>query len=480
MKKYIMSLLITILLVCLLVGCGGNNNSSKPNGNGDKKWQGEELFISARKAGYGQWLDDYATLFEDETGCEVNIVWDPNMNQTVRNIFNSSQYVLSDLYFGGVSDLWYKWAKDGLLYDIDGFDDLLQDEYKDLGTYNNKRYTLSAIASPLGFVYNQDLLDKIESNGAYVKGVFPETFEGLMDLCEAVNNSGLKVGNNDVKPMSWGGKVNELNEIFRVFWAQGNGGQDYTDYTNERGDVPTERLFKNNKSLINALTAMCELIASDGSYSVNSVKGCLELDNIDQQKKFLNGESVFCMTGGWFEVEMKDYITDESPKYCFANIPLYDTEETVRTALINIPVEVFFVPKKAINPDIAVDFLKFVFSKENATSIHKKLGSPLTIKYEFTEDDYNALSSDFAKQVTDVVKNCKPVLKFANNPMCMVGGVMGTILDSKGNTIDDIFSVKMMKKQSGYTINDIATIVENNYIGYKLQWNDKLKAAGLK
>lgn len=480
MKKFIACGLIAVLSICFLGGCGGGNNSPTSDVGSGKKWQGEELFISASKAGYGQWLDDYATLFEDETGCEVSIVWDPNMNATVRNIFNSSQYVLSDLYFGGVSDLWYQWAKDGLLYEIDGFDGLLQDEYKELGIYDNKRYTLSTIASPLGFVYNQDLLDKIDSNGAYTKGEFPETFEGLMDLCEAVNASNLKIGNNDVKPMSWGGKVSELNEIFRVFWAQGNGGQDYTDYTNERGDVPTERLFKDNKSLTNALTAMCELIASDGSYSTNSIKGCLELDNIDQQKKFLNGESVFCMTGGWFEVEMKDYITKDSPKYSFANIPLYDTEETVRTALINIPTEVFFVPKKSENPDIAVDFLQFVFTTENATSIHKKLGSPLTLKYEFTDADYNALLSDFARQVTNVVKNCKPVIKFANNPMCMAGGVMGTILDSRGNTLDDIFSVKMMKKQSGYTISDIATIVENNYIGYKLQWNDKLKAAGLK
>lgn len=478
-KKFTTMVLSAILAVTTLGGCGGNGGATSSAAGGDKSHSGETLFIDARLAGFGEWLNDYIAEFEDETGCTVEIYWNPTENESIRNIFNSTDYVLSDLYFGVVTDLWYTWAQKGKLYEISGFDDLLQDAYAEHGVYNGKRYVFNPVASPLGFVYNRDYINQLPSNGAFKQGEFPETFEGLMDLCEVINQSSLSVGNTKVKPFSWGGKVGELDELFRVFWAQGNGGKDWVAYTNDDGETPTESLYKNNKSLKNALTAMSRLIDSDGSYSKNSVEGCGEKTNIQQQQDFLNGKSVFCMTGGWFETEMKNYIREDSAKYAFANVPLYDESETVRTSLINIPTEAFIIPKDAENPELALEFLQFVFSVENAVSVHTELGTPLTLKYDFTESDMNGLKSDFARQVTNVVRNTVPVTKYSNSPMCMTGGVSGGILDAFGNSLGNLFGEKMMKNQSGYTLNDIDSIVSNNWLGYQKTWSSKLGTAGL-
>lgn len=475
MKKTVCILLGLIFAVLTFSACT-RSPGGITGGSGDGNYEGRTLLISMRLSGYDTWLDDYAIAFEDETGCDVQINWNPSLNSEVRSIFLSDSYILDDLYFATTSDLWYDWAKDGLLYPISGLEDRIADDVASYGIYEGERYMLAPFMPPTGFVYNQEYLDVIPSNGEYVQGEFPETWQGLLDLCDKINELGT-INGRAVKPMSWGGTVDDLDRMFRGLWAQGNGGQDWYNYLGQQGTTP-DRDTLINDSIKNALTAMCKLINSDGEYSRNSILGCGEKNNIQQQQNFLNGDCVFCPSGGWFETEMKDSITSDTFEYGFANLPQVDTTQTVRTAFIDIPAEVFFIPAKAEEKELALEFLKFVFTEENCVSLHKSLGTPMSFKYTFTENDMAKLN-DFSRTVTEIVLNNQVVMKGSNNIMYLTGGVMGALYNAKGDMLQ-MFTDKMLTNQSGYTINDIDKILENNYQGYCALWDSKLRAAGLK
>ncbi len=475
MKKKILAVVASLMAAsCALTACGGTGGNSSNSGSagGDKIYAGEELFISMRLSGYGKWLDDYVEMFEDETGCKVTVNWNDNLEAEARNIFLSDSYVLDDLYFAGVTDQWQKWAKEGKLLEITGFDDILREEVKGLGMYNEKRYTLNIIMPAMGIVYNQEYLNAIPSSGEYTQGEFPETFQGLLDLCDKINEMG-KINGTEVKPMSWGGRVEDLFDMYKMLWAQGNGGEDYTNYVNQQGETPNEEYFK-SKSIKNALEAMVKLIDSKDGYSTNSIKGCNELTNIQQQQQFLNGKSVFCPTGAWFETEMKESISSDTFEYGFANMPLYDTTETVRTTLINAPTEQFFIPKNAENAELALEFLKFVFTSERGAEIHKALGTPLSIKYEFTEEDKSELSA-FAQDATDLVFDNKIVMRGSSNPMFLYSITNGKFVDKDGN------QVLVFNRIVDGTINltNIDTFMNDNFTGFGLYWNDSRKECGL-
>lgn len=475
MKKVIraFSVGLTCVLFAALAACGGG---SDPGKGGSGKYAGEVLLITARDSGYGKWMADYELAFEEETGCDVHINWSSTANDEVRHMFSSSSYELDDLYFAGAPDLWLEWAKEGYIVPITGLEDRLRAESANYGVYNGKRYTLDPMFSPYGFVYNQDYLDKIPSRGAYTQGVFPETFEGLIDLCDQVNEMG-SIDGKTVKPMSWGGKSQELNNIFNCFWAQGNGGEDFTAYLNECGANPNRSSFINASSK-NAMQAMVRLIDSDGTYSRNSIPACGEKNNKQSEQNFLNGECVFCPSGGWFESEMAASITPDTFEYGFAAVPQIAASEKGSAVMLNVPAESFFIPASSPVPDIAMDFLYFLFSEENCVQLHKDLGTPMAFKYTFTEEDAAELNP-FAQDVTRVIDENNLVLRGSNNLLYLSGGI-GQIYDGGGNSIGlTIFSDKMLKNAAGYRLADVDTILENNYNGYVRFWPNKLKNAGL-
>mgnify|MGYP003304016983 FL=1 len=470
-KKFLASLAMVMALTCSFAACGGGGNNSSNGGTGDKIYDGEELFISMRLAGFGEWLNDYAEEFEEETGCEVTINWNPSLGQEVRSIFMSDSYVLDDLYFAGATDLMLQWQREGRLLELTGFDDMLRDEVKDLGMINGKRYSIDAILPPMGLIYNQEYLDAIPTSGEYTQGQFPETFQGLLDLCDKINEMGT-INGVAVKPMSWGGQVEDLFDMYKLIWSQGNGGVDYENFI-EQQDAPVEAYFK-SQSIKNALEGMLKLLNVENGYSKNSIQGCGEKDNIAQQQNFLNGECVFCPSGSWFKTEMKDSITSDTFEFGFANMPLYDTNETTRTTLINVPTDGFFIPAKAENADIALEFLKFVFKPENCVKIHKDLGTPLAFKYDFTEEDILSMDK-YSQQVTRTVFDNKMVLRGSSNPMFSINVTCGRFMNSKGDQINAFDGLA----NGTYTFSDIDSLMANSYLGFVSEWSQYRKAAGL-
>jgi ABC-type glycerol-3-phosphate transport system substrate-binding protein len=276
-----------------------------------------------------------------------------------------------------------------------------------------------------------------------------------------------------VKPMSWGGKVEDLFDMYKLLWSQGNGGADYTAFINQQGEEPVEEYYK-SQSIKNALEGMVKLLNPKDGYSLNSIKGCGEKDNIAQQQNFLNGECVFCPSGSWFATEMKDSITKDTFEFGFANMPLYNEAETTRTTLINTPTENFFIPKDALNADIAVEFLKFVFTAENCVEIHKAIGTPLAIKYDFTDADIESMDS-FSQQVTNIVFNNKIVMRGSSNPMFLKNVTCGRFVDKDGNQLQAFHKIA----DGTYDMNDLDSLMADSYFGFKVEWNDYRKAAGL-
>ena len=209
-------------------------------------------------------------------------------------------------------------------------------------------------------------------------------------------------------------------------------------------------------------------------YSTNSIKGCGEKDHIAQQQNFLNGECVFCPSGSWFATEMKDSITKDTFEFGFANMPLYNEAETTRTTLINVPTENFFIPKNAENAELAVEFLKFVFTAENCVEIHKELGTPLAIQYDFSDEDMASMDS-FSQQVTNIVFENKIVMRGSSNPMFLKNVTNGRFVDKNGNQLQAFHRIA----DGTYNLSNIASLMADSYLGFKGEWNDYRKAAGL-
>ncbi len=479
MKKSIKFLSVAMgLTSAFLCACGGGGGTESSNGGGsggDKIYADRQLFIEMRLSGYGEWLNDYAVEFEEETGCDVTVVWNPTLNEEVRNIFISDNYVLSDLYFAVNSDLWYNWTKDGKLEPIMDLDERMNKTVASYGVYEGERYVLSPLMPPLGFVYNKEYLAEIPSKGEYTQGQFPETWQGLLDLCDATNEMSNIGGRTDVKPMSWSGQKDSWEDIFKVLWAQGNGGDDWEAYLNQQGETPLESAFKND-SITKALEAIVKLINSDGDYSKNSIDGCGEKDHIQQQQNFLNGDCVFAPTGGWFETEMKDSITKDTFEYGFANYPQVDTTQE-RTAFINIPSEGFYIPAAAEEKEIAQAFLEFLFTEENCKRLHEDLGTPIAFDYDFTAEDVAKLSS-FNQDITNCVMGNDIVLKGSNSIMFGTGACMGGLLSSNGSQVKIIDL--LLKTEKSVALSKVSTYINDNYNGYQVKWNEKLEAAGLK
>ena len=238
--------IIPLVSLLILSGCTGVNNGQHG---------GETLIITMSENGYGRWMEDYAATFERQTGCTVLFNYDSNVNEAMTTLFASSSTEIADIYMADVTDKWYDWAIQGHLAEIKNFDDRVADVITEgnFGIYNGKRYTLNPWLSPFGIVYNQDKLNEVPSNGDYVQGEFPKTMQGLLDLCDAVNNSSLKAPNGKkLKPLVYGGNKDELSMIFKCLWAQKDNGSEYTAYLNQNGLVPDQNCFIND-ALLNSL-----------------------------------------------------------------------------------------------------------------------------------------------------------------------------------------------------------------------------------
>ena len=411
MKK-ILSLVLAVALLLGLTACGKNNKESSESSGGGAKG-GDDVYVSVIGRGYGsEWMSELAESYERETGIKVYVNDDPNLMSSLTQKMEINRN-LDDLYFTWNNE-WVTWALQDKMEDltsmfsekVDGVsinDRLRDDDMRALGSYEGSKYCAPLPYSPTGFVYNKDYLDIIPSKGEYVKGTFPDTWQGLLDLCDSINEmDNLLKNGTKVKPFAYGGSVNDFNHIFKPLWGSVDptGFKNYWNYDNLAG--PSKSVWV-NEGVATTLDLIYDLFnpkkdAKGVGYADNCVAGVTGMTNLEAQQNFLNGYCVFCVTGGWFENEMKGSIDENTFEYHFAPIPKVNGNE--KTAVgINLPGEYFFVPSAAVNASGAKDFLRYIYREENLIKIQNYLQIPLVFDLDMDKINLTEWGMDCAQAI---------------------------------------------------------------------------------
>lgn len=448
MKKIIV-LIMSALLIFSLTACGGSKRNS------------EEVFVTIGESGLGStWITHLAEEFEKKEGIKVNVYVDPQSDSSlVENIKLGKN--LDDLYMSSNTFDWMRWANNGDIVDLTELfqetdstgvklEDKVMDGVRKLGIFNGKRYIAPALYSPTGFVYNKDVLKKLGYE------TFPEDLETFEQLCtDIINDDTLVVDGEKVMPLSWGGKVVYMQYVYKTFWSQLDYEKFNAFFMQDDRTGPVRDLFINDAT-VGAMEAVKRVLRPEGNKSATSISGVLEMDHIDAQTAFLNGYSVICPTGAWFENEMRSLITDETFDYGFARFPVVDKEKEP-TILINTPGEFFVIPTKSANPEGAKKFLKFMLDEENLIYMHSQTQIPFSYKY----DKSKLTLTDWGKSVNDAM-SVKHAIAGSDMPLYRVGALNGWF---KGN--DPVLMLAQNKVQ------DIRTeIFEVSFGLYQASWPD--------
>lgn len=408
-KKFIP--LLSIFLVLLVASsCGGGTSG----GNGD------EINVCIIEAGIGEeWLSLMADLYYEETGTTVNYYTDIGLDGNLKQSMGVGS-AEEDLYLAPNTYDWISWVADDKvepLTDIaakkyeDGttIESKIKEEIAPLGIVKGERYIIQLTYAPTGFVYNADLLQSL----GYEE--FPDTWNGLLQLCDDVLAAEKTVNGRKVMPFVWG--TNTMFDLYKTLWAQGDY-EKFRAYFAQDGASPDEELFLSQERLT-ALEAIYDLLAPDADYSTTSVTGMLGEAHLVAQEAFLQGYAAFCFSGAWFEEEMHSIIDDSTFTYSFADVPAL--EGNAIAVNINYPTEYFFIPSSASNPEGAKDFLYFMLREDNLIKIHQAMQTPLAFEYDTTRVEYTR----WGKECQEVAENPehRKIIAGASTTRYLSGGI---------------------------------------------------------
>ncbi len=340
-KKLIALLLVLVMAVGMLAGCGGSGDSGNVSGNGTGS---KRLVIKFFKGGYGQdWLEAVAEAFEEvykdegykvvlevragtggATVAEQELKLGPDKNDvdlyfasgvSTHDVLNYSKKVmreenapllepLNDIYnapaIGADRQPESKIIKDRV---FPGF----EDSYLYKGTneaWKGQIFNLSEFASSTGLFVNTKVLEK------YGLSV-PNTTEEFAAVVETISQKGAADG---VYPFTWAG--NNAPGYWFYLWydwfAQYSGVEAFNNWVATMpasGDVINDgwQVYE-DKGILEAFKAMEPLMKLD--YSAD---GAVNFTHTEAQHYLMVGEAAFMVTGDWLLNEMKlDYFQEAS------------------------------------------------------------------------------------------------------------------------------------------------------------------------
>ncbi len=486
MKAKRITIALAALMVCgAFAGCGDNGGSNYRPPVVESDWvrttdNTDDIYVSAIKTGIGEeWLNKVAQGYTDETGVKVEVYFDKNIGSNI-NVSMSTNKNLDDMYFCGNTYDWLKWAAQGKVASLedvmdvaypnetlaDGSANTLRKKIKsnvyDFGRYENQSYILQLTYAPTGFVYNEDILKQLGYE------TFPTEWSDLVKLCDDINAAGLKnKQGKTVRPLSWGGAVNDLNDTFKTLWAQSDPAA-YAQFFKYSGTSPDQKAWE-SQARLTALEALYDLLKPTDGESANSVQGLMGSTNVESEIAFLNGLSVFCPTGGWFESEVSSALGNADFTYKFAPAPVVEGGESVVN--INIPTEYFFIPSGAKNVEGAKDFLRYMMCERNLKLMHETNQTPLAFNYDTSSLEL----SSWGQQVMDVLNSGTHVIAASDSPYYHVGA-----LSARFNGIEPYSAMANGKVSRENLMKDVLTVEYNQRVSQWVDWNAMVTDIGTK
>ncbi|MDO5026380.1 MAG: carbohydrate ABC transporter substrate-binding protein [Tissierellia bacterium] len=385
------TILITALTLFGLTACGSgstNDNGKVENENTqtseiteDGDFSGKTLRLSGLDSGYG--TDGWNAViakFEENTGAEVESQFEKNISEVLRpEVQSGNAPDVIYLSVGQADSLTDTMVKEKMVTDIsDLLDKKVPGEDVSVGdklipgfadTFvtnpygDGKTYLAPLFYSPAGLWYNKAMFK--EGGGDYD---LPETMEEFIDLGEKAKEDGIALFTYPIAGYF---------DTFLFSLAYEVGGNELFDklmnYDPEAWKNEASPMFETTGKILEYLNPNTVAQANKESFTQN-------------QLQVMKNESLFMPNGSWIVGEMADAQgVAENFEWGFMPLPSYEGSDRYSYSFF----EQIFIPTDAKEPELAKEFLAYLYSDEAAKLFAENGGAIQPIKNynEFIVDE---------------------------------------------------------------------------------------------
>jgi len=380
MKRTVIALFIALSLVSVsLLGCGSNGNETKQaeasSGETTVSTGGEqqELNIAIFQGGYGDaYWEAVVELFEEtHEGVTVNMTISPTIADIIRPQIvagNPPDFIaLNDTQEDG---LILSLIKDKALLDItdifegqnDAGNGTLKDDIID-GLLESAKcapygdgvvYLAPFNTGPQGLIYNKTAFT--DNNWE-----LPVTWDDFFTLGDQIAEEGGRslFTYQGIYP----GYLEEM--LWPAIASAGGMEAIEAICSYEEGSF--------NNEVVLSVLGQIQKIAADGYL----LPGTVGMNHTEAQSEMLLGKAAFIINGTWMVNEMADAPTEDGFEYAMTTVPVINEDDT---RYILDSMEQFSIPADARNPELAKEFLRFLYSDESVALFAEHAGAVYATK----------------------------------------------------------------------------------------------------
>lgn len=450
MGKRIISILIAVLMIVgLCAGCnksGGAENPNPAKSGAKYDFNGRTLDVLYMVGGQGQMADPIADkLKEDYPGLTVNVVYDHNAHEIMRNrvmagnppdIFDINQGFYD--YYGAIAEgickpldfLYPLKTVDGskTLKEVIDFDAIKK------GYVDGKYYLMADTIYTSGLWYDAKLLRDNNINP-------PTTWDEFVKALEILKSKGV-IG------LSWSGKWAGEYALNYFFYPQ-VASLDYKAF------IDIQNLEDNawKSPAVREVMDRLKMIVDKGYFDTKSAG----MDAAEIQMEFIKRTFAFYPCGSWFEAEMEGNWPDDFELTYLPFSGVKDAKGTNHTLLASV---VSGVSAETKNEDIVGEYYRYMLSdKEVTTNIVKGALNGLPIK-GFSENFGDLLPKSVQGTWAAISDGNKPLIEMASSwypeHIIMSGDAITAFV--AGNITAEEFADRMDK--FGKQVKDDSSIVK--------------------
>lgn len=365
MKKKVLAVLLTAAMaVTSLAACSGSGKE-KAGGEGDKitlkylnKYPEEQ---------YVKYFEDAVKEYEKEHK-NVDIVMENVSDEAIKDKLSvmASGGDMPDIFFSWSGEYSKKFARSGLAKDLTPY--LEKDSqwkesflpaFLNNSTFDGKTYGIPFRSSVLYMLYNKKIF---KENNIEI----PETYDKFLEVCETLkskNITPISFGNSETWYSAW--YIGVLNSMMISPETLNK------DYNPESGEF-TDPLYKD------AMQKMLDM--NEKGYFGKNVNS---KDYYQVREEFCAGKAGMIMDA---TAQFSIYTEGMGDDYGFFKLPVMEGAKG-DPGYVTGGAEIYCVSEKCKNPDEAVDFIKFMTSKEQAIKQTKESGLPNCIIGGITEEN---------------------------------------------------------------------------------------------
>lgn len=393
-KRVLSLALAAVILGSALTGCGSSSSASSAAPaasatastaqDGKKDFANKNLNIAVFQGGYGAdyWEEVIAKFEAAYPGVKVNMTINPKIGDIIRpQIVAGNVPDFLSLSDGETSGLILSMIKEKALMDItDVFNEKALDKdqtLKDMilpgflsstkyAPYNDGKIYLAPFnAGATGLVYNKTLF---KEKGWKVPETWDEFFALQKELDKPENYLVNADGTKTKRALFTyqGIYPSYLEEILwpAIASTAGLGAADkIASYT--------EGSFKNAD--VKKVLDMFAKIGKEGYL----MSGTVALNHTQSQADMMMGKSLFIVNGNWMENEMKDSPREKGFEFGMIPAPTFNKDDQ---KYVYTSYEQFSIPAKAKNPELAKEFLKFLYTDDSVRLFAEKANGVYALK----------------------------------------------------------------------------------------------------